>query len=1670
MVGRDPHQTCPCLFSLISAHMVSWLLLKAPFIVAVATAAESAGDVKYIRCETCDGLVSAVHAELTKGHGSKKKTVTSEADVMKVIEQVCAPDTDVGAWLRSVDLVEDSDRLRLVGQAEDGPCGSECATVRRACEALLEEGWENELGEALYSSLRSGDADVDELRSLACKQWSTACKKAPPKLEKGRPPGPPFRPFTQEERAQRDARSGAPPPPGLLSADAISSRFGVLVAATSSYGHGHGAVYGGDMLAREHFSAESETTGQGTSAESLEHLEAFLDVSGCLPPWCALFFGALDASGASAPSAPPRIAVSANAQWSDDPAVEAASLLYASHGASTMLRFWSHWATQREDQSLTSMHRVIAVLDQLGLPTLAHAAMRAALASRIEAPLVEAWAQLAGSLDADPLVAAWVMACGVLYDSIAAALRETITMPSCANDSLSRSPSLRPLEHVIRIADEHATEGSRLVVYVDPHSASFGNVLASIDEALAGTPTFALLLRYRPAPARGRVPLFGFGIDVALRSTEYSVADDKAIEEDDGDADVEGDDVIGGDAAPSWLLRRKATEPVTTEGLVTDRLSTLGVRAAIAVLRARRPLAALRDVSGSLPSLSRYLTRLDLSSPTSNAISHALGTRWPLLASARGALTINGLPLNLAREDAAHAAVRSVLMEATAASELCDLGLMPATASRLLALPPPRPIRLDVSGVSALWLNDITSDAAFEKWPTELSAMSKALRGSTQFTRHNALSAIFVIDPQTYDGAALGGYAAQLCRKNAPIRVGVVIRTANSAKPSLGVSVAAYAWAKGGREGLLAALQSLEGSASKAAKAAVNGAPAPERALGVDALRGALKAVVTAGTRTGSKAAKRKAKAGQDAPALALDVDADAAAILERLGAENAGHTYEGDANELYSLQALAAWTATSASVVGLALPTEESFLLFNGLILKGEAREIRDALVRESRLEASALRHAIQAGELVVPEAVPPPRSPPPPPLPPAAAPPDEMQRAVINLWAAHGVVSRKFMESAANVHAERQIRRAIDEEASTSSAVLDLNISQIRQVLDMRVWSTAGGWQTRVAINPKLANCTHGCIELSGEGSGAAVHVVAVVEPLSLRANFIASLLIALRSALGVRCTLLLATPSTNGDGSSVSPSVPLSEFHSTAIGTLDPLRPPVASLDIVRSSHTLTLSLRTPQAWMIHLAAATDDLDNIQLSTQPPGHVVSAAFNLSSLLVAGSCSSMGDARKSKKGKSKMSKKTATSTDAKGCTGHQLHLRRWTAIGQQERACDLSVSDTMVMGGNGNGYFQLQAPGPGVFQISAAADGVVLTDDGISQAAQDDAKVEGAERGAAPAGKMVPLISWAGGSTPVRVSAPLPTAARGGRAAPTERSEERVHVFSLASGLLYERFLRIMMRTASERCSRPVSFWILGTFLSPSMREAVRSGALARAISAGLGMERAVEINLVEYRWPSHLRHQREKQRLIWGYKILYLDVLLPQHLSRIIYVDSDQIVQGDLAELWDRPLQGAPIAMTPFCNQNANPDTEGFRFWKTGFWSTHLGTHPYHISALFVVDLQMFRAHGLGDQYRSTYQSLTADPNSLANLDQDLPNYLQHGIPIHSLPEEWLWCETWCGNGSKASAKTIDLCNNPQTKEPKLEQAKRIGGERWVRIDEDLEKALSSEAQAEQEKDEL
>jgi hypothetical protein len=116
---------------------------------------------------------------------------------------------------------------------------------------------------------------------------------------------------------------------------------------------------------------------------------------------------------------------------------------------------------------------------------------------------------------------------------------------------------------------------------------------------------------------------------------------------------------------------------------------------------------------------------------------------------------------------------------------------------------------------------------------------------------------------------------------------------------------------------------------------------------------------------------------------------------------------------------------------------------------------------------------------------------------------------------------------------------------------------------------------------------------------------------------------------------------------------------------------------------------------------------------------------------------------------------------------------------------------------------------------------------------------------------------------------------------------SNETIHVFSLATGHAYERLLRIMMLSVSKRTKSPLKFWLFENYLSPTFKQ------LASAMAVQYGFE----VAYVTYKWPKWLTEQTDKQRIIWGYKILFLDVLFPLDVKKVIYVDADQTVRADL-----------------------------------------------------------------------------------------------------------------------------------------------------------------------------
>lgn len=549
------------------------------------------------------------------------------------------------------------------------------------------------------------------------------------------------------------------------------------------------------------------------------------------------------------------------------------------------------------------------------------------------------------------------------------------------------------------------------------------------------------------------------------------------------------------------------------------------------------------------------------------------------------------------------------------------------------------------------------------------------------------------------------------------------------------------------------------------------------------------------------------------------------------------------------------------------------------------------------------------------------------------------------------------------------------------------------------------------------------HTAIEV-GTGATAGLHITATVDPASEKAQRWIPILKALSELDGVHLKLFLNPKERLQE-------LPVKRFYRFVLES-QPIFEDDGSLRTLGATFTgvpqealLTLGLDEPAPWLVAAKDSIYDLDNIKLSSIKAD--VNALYELEHILIEGHSREPG---------------------GEAPRGAQL------VLGTQK---DPHFADTIIMANLG--YFQFKA-NPGFYKIGTqeGRSSEIFQFDSVG--AQGWSPVPGDEVTDAclmtfQGLTLYPRLSRKPGKEKWDVLGEKPdeldVVSRGLKFAQSvfggkpkdvigKQKQADINIFSVASGHLYERMLNIMMVSVMKHTKHSVKFWFIEQFLSPSFKDFIPY----------LAAEYGFEYEMVTYKWPHWLRSQTEKQREIWGYKILFLDVLFPLSLDKVIFVDADQIVRTDMIELVNHELKGAPYGFTPMCDSRT--EMEGFRFWKQGYWKSFLKGLPYHISALYVVDLHRFRQMAAGDRLRQQYHQLSADPNSLSNLDQDLPNHMQMALPIHSLPQEWLWCETWCSDESQAQAKTIDLCNNPQTKEPKLDRARRQVPE-WTIYDDEI-----------------
>jgi UDP-glucose:glycoprotein glucosyltransferase len=412
-----------------------------------------------------------------------------------------------------------------------------------------------------------------------------------------------------------------------------------------------------------------------------------------------------------------------------------------------------------------------------------------------------------------------------------------------------------------------------------------------------------------------------------------------------------------------------------------------------------------------------------------------------------------------------------------------------------------------------------------------------------------------------------------------------------------------------------------------------------------------------------------------------------------------------------------------------------------------------------------------------------------------------------------------------------------------------------------------------------PRILSTSKGVLHLPVQNIDEPAFLLeAIIDPASRDGQRLLSLISALRQSINLEliiyfnCKLQLS-------------EIPLKSFYRYVYDT-NLQQMPNALFHHVPETPILTLGMVTPESWMVEAVTSPYDLDNIHLEDVPIG--VNANFELQYLLIEGQCFD------------------ETQSYPRG-----LQL----ILGTNKTK---NIFDTIVMANLG--YFQLKAF-PGVWHLNlreGRSDDIytIASHDNTDTSTRTSQPViiairsfdarwikvyvgkksgkeneklleDSPEDSATGTGSIWDSFNFGGSSSSSSTANKL-----------DEITDDTINIFSVASGHLYERLLRIMMISVLKNTKKPVKFWFLKNFLSPSFTSFLPYYAQHYNFT----------YELVQYKWPKWLTvYPSEKQRVIWGYKILFLDVLFPLDVKKVIFVDADQVVRADMAELRDLDLNG-------------------------------------------------------------------------------------------------------------------------------------------------------------------
>ena len=230
-------------------------------------------------------------------------------------------------------------------------------------------------------------------------------------------------------------------------------------------------------------------------------------------------------------------------------------------------------------------------------------------------------------------------------------------------------------------------------------------------------------VRYRPPPIATSTPLVlsGYGVELALKRTDYIVIDDRGKTNDENNA------------ANTENINLQKEELNDLKPLSSSELLQLGVKASSFIVASEDPFTTLLKVSQDFPIYSSTIAKFDVSA---ELVTEHRANREYFLPAGSNMIWINGMPIE-ARQMDAFTLLDHLRHERQLIGNIKDIGLSGPEAISLVSHTAiagskvaGEVLRYDYrdnleGGYVIIWLNDIEKDKRYEDWPASPSAVSR---------------------------------------------------------------------------------------------------------------------------------------------------------------------------------------------------------------------------------------------------------------------------------------------------------------------------------------------------------------------------------------------------------------------------------------------------------------------------------------------------------------------------------------------------------------------------------------------------------------------------------------------------------------------------------------------------------------------------------------------------------------------------------------------------------------------------------------------------------------------------------------------------------------------------------------------------------------------------------